>query len=151
MVANRDNPIIRQEQFDKLVKEIKKTMAMKTEGKAYQSLWGNEPLHDDELARLREIFSEFQIEMERGNVVDIYSMNGHGTTIGSFLRIERKTATNIIANSQTVPSNLNRPDGYPIDKQFDEAANRVLNKRGNDEKQANDFLWEMDKKLKENK
>ena len=64
---------------------------MKTEGKAYQSLWGNEPLHDDELARLREIFQKFQIEQEGGNVIDEYSMNGHGaTTFGTFLRIERK-------------------------------------------------------------
>lgn len=77
MVANRDNPIIREEQFNLLVKEIKKTMAMKSNGWAFQSLWGDEPLLEDELKRLDEIFPEFYIELHEGS-------------FGSFLRIARK-------------------------------------------------------------
>lgn len=46
------------------------------------------------------------------------------------------------------PRDQNRPDGYPIDEKFDEAASRVLKDRRDDEKKADDFFREMDKRLR---
>jgi hypothetical protein len=46
------------------------------------------------------------------------------------------------------PRDQNRPDGYPMDEKFDEAASRVLKNRRGDEDKANDFLREMEKRLR---
>src|ERR1700722_15730364 len=48
-------------------------------------------------------------------------------------------------------SDHNRPDGYPNDKGFDEAAKRTLKTREEDEKKADDFLNEMGKRLRDPK
>ena len=46
------------------------------------------------------------------------------------------------------PRDQNRPDGYPIDEKFNEAANRALRDRRDDEEKANDFLRQMEKRLR---
>lgn len=46
------------------------------------------------------------------------------------------------------PVEQNRPDGYPSDEQFDRAANRALEDRRADEEKAEEFLRQMDERLR---
>ena len=46
------------------------------------------------------------------------------------------------------PVEQNRPDGYPSDEQFDRAANRALEDRRADEEKAEEFLSQMDERLR---
>jgi hypothetical protein len=46
------------------------------------------------------------------------------------------------------PVEQTRPDGYPCDEQFDRAAIRALEERRADEEKAEEFLRQMDERLR---